>query len=63
MENMLPAEDFARIHRSRIVNINHIKEIAGNEVLIDTHRLVVSKRMKEGFLDKIGSSWSKIGKA
>lgn len=54
MEKTLPSEDFIRIHRSHIININHIKEIAGNEVLIDTHRLVVSKRMKEGFLDKIG---------
>lgn len=50
MEQMLPTEDFIRIHRSHIVNVNQIKEIAGNEVYIDRHRLLVSKRMKERFM-------------
>ena len=53
MENMLPNKDFIRIHRSHIINMNHIKEIAGNEVFIDKHRLTVSKRMKDQFLNKI----------
>lgn len=50
MEKMLPKTDFIRIHRSSIININHIKEIIGNEVLIDQHRLTISKRMKESFM-------------
>ena len=50
MEEMLPKTDFIRIHRSSIININHIKEIIGNEVLIDQHRLTISKRMKESFM-------------
>jgi len=53
MEEMLPGTDFARIHRSHILNINHIKEIKGNEVSIDRYNLVISKRMKESFLRKI----------
>lgn len=53
MEEMLPATDFIRIHRSSIININHIKEIIGNEVLIDQHRLTISKRMKEAFMKLI----------
>ena len=53
MEEMLPSEDFVRIHRSHIINVNQIKEIDGNTVVIDRHRLVVSKRMKEGFLKMI----------
>ncbi|NRB46407.1 MAG: response regulator transcription factor [Saprospiraceae bacterium] len=53
MENMLPAADFVRIHRSHIVNLSHIREIDGNEVYIDEYRLIISKRMKEGFLAKI----------
>lgn len=53
MENMLPKTDFIRIHRSSIININHIKEIIGNEVLIDQHRLMISKRMKEAFMKLI----------
>lgn len=53
MEEMLPTTDFIRIHRSSIININHIKEIIGNEVLIDQHRLTISKRMKDGFMKLI----------
>ena len=54
MEEMLPSEDFIRIHRSHIINVNHIKEIDGNTVVIDRHRLTVSKRMKEQFMAAIG---------
>ncbi|MEM6321844.1 MAG: LytTR family DNA-binding domain-containing protein [Bacteroidota bacterium] len=49
MEKMLPATDFIRIHRSNIININHIKEIDANQVIIEQHRLTISKRMKESF--------------
>lgn len=54
MEEILPSEDFIRIHRSHIVNINHIKEIDGNIVVIDRHKLTISKRMKEAFMLEIG---------
>ncbi len=53
MEKTLPADDFVRIHRSHIINLNHVKEIVGNEVSIDQHRLVISKRMKEQFMNAI----------
>ena len=53
MEKTLPSDDFIRIHRSHIINLNHIKEIIGNEVTIDQHRLVISKRMKEQFMNAI----------
>ena len=54
MEEILPSEDFIRIHRSHIVNINQIKEIDGNLVVIDRHKLTISKRMKEAFILEIG---------
>ena len=50
MESKLPPTDFIRIHRSNIININHIKEIEGNEVVIEKQRLTISKRMKEDFM-------------
>lgn len=53
MEKTLPQQDFVRIHRSHIININQIKEIAGNEVFIEQHRLSISKRMKDGFMQRI----------
>jgi len=50
MENLLPPEDFVRIHRSYIVNINQITVIDGNQVIIEQHKLPISKRMKESFI-------------
>lgn len=53
MEKTLPSENFVRIHRSHIININQIKEIDGNTIIIDHHRLTVSKRMKDRFMNLI----------
>lgn len=53
MEEMLPSTDFIRIHRSNIININHIKEIDANQVVIEQHRLTISKRMKDAFMKLI----------
>ncbi len=53
MEKMLPDDTFFRIHRSHIINIDHVKEIDANEVLIDQYRLVISKRSKDSFMKLI----------
>ncbi len=53
MEDLLPSNDFIRIHRSHIVNLNHIEEIEGNLVRIGEHQLSISKRMKEQFMSMI----------
>lgn len=50
MESMLPTTSFIRIHRSHIVNLDHVKEVDGNTVVLDRHQLMVSKRMRESFL-------------
>ena len=50
MEQMLPNDRFARIHRSTIVNIDHVREIEGNMVRLDQHEVIISKRMREGFI-------------
>ncbi|MEM7575676.1 MAG: LytTR family DNA-binding domain-containing protein [Bacteroidota bacterium] len=53
MEEVLPSKDFVRIHRSHIVNVNHIKEVMGNQLRVDQHELVISKRMRESFMEVI----------
>jgi len=50
MENLLPSRSFVRIHRSYIVNINQITAIEGNQVILEQHKLPISKRMKEAFI-------------
>jgi two-component system LytT family response regulator len=51
--DVLPQAQFARIHRSYIVNIQHIDSIISNTVHIGEARLPISKGQKEHFLSKI----------
>ncbi|MCE7997007.1 MAG: response regulator transcription factor [Roseivirga sp.] len=55
MEEMLPTEDFFRIHRSCIVNINRIEEVEGNMVKIEQHKLTISKRMRDSFISALAA--------
>ncbi len=49
----LPQDQFARIHRSYIINLTCIESIVGNTVHIDGKELPISKGQKEGFLNLI----------
>jgi len=53
MEELLPEDDFFRVHRSHIININQITEIEGNHVVIGNNKLPISKRMRESFMAAI----------
>lgn len=50
IEEMLPSGNFMRIHRSFIVNIDHIDSIAKNSVLIGKSQISVSENYKESFM-------------
>lgn len=52
LEELLPA-NFYRIHRSHIVNINHIDSIDGNMVKLKDYVAVVSKNKRDEFLKLI----------
>ncbi len=53
MEEMLPYEKFVRIHRSYIVNMDHIRELEGNMVKVEDHILTISKRMRDNLLKRM----------
>ena len=54
-EQILPAEDFYRIHHSTIVNINHVQKYVRGEggyvVLNNDQHLDVARRRKEGLMN------------
>lgn len=60
LADMLDKTTFFRIHRSTIININHVKEIVHSEFsevdvkMNDNKLLHISKSNKKQFLDKIG---------
>ncbi|RMG85093.1 MAG: DNA-binding response regulator [Bacteroidetes bacterium] len=53
LDQKLPENRFFRIHRSFIINPEHLEKIEGNQVFISGRALPLSKRRKELFLQYI----------
>jgi two-component system, LytTR family, response regulator LytT len=53
MEEILPSENFMRIHRSFIINLDHIDSVSRNIVHIRNHQISVSDNYKDAFLEFI----------
>jgi DNA-binding LytR/AlgR family response regulator len=53
MEDKLPLEQFQRIHRSFIVNINHVDEVAQNNITVGGKILPLSKELRKDLLDRL----------
>lgn len=53
IQEMLPSEQFARIHRSYIININQVDIIEGNMVRMRKHTLPISKGQREAFMERV----------
>jgi len=53
MDEKLPAKHFLRIHRSYIINLSQIKEIAATHVVIGNKALPVTKAQREELLKRI----------
>lgn len=56
MEDMLPTQDFMRVHRSFIINLNHIDSVSRNVVNIGDAHITVSDNYKEPFMQFL-SRW------
>ena len=50
IQELLPKEQFIRIHRSFIINIDKMDSLEGNMVKIGAHILPISKGQKEAFM-------------
>lgn len=53
LSEILPYEDFFRIHKSHIVNMKQVKEIEGNLLKIEDYKLVISKGQRKELFDRI----------
>lgn len=51
--NELPQTHFFQVHKSYIVNINHLTSITSNSVLIDKHEIPLSVNCKTAFFEKL----------
>ncbi|WP_341225300.1 LytTR family transcriptional regulator DNA-binding domain-containing protein [uncultured Arcticibacterium sp.] len=53
MEEKLPKRHFMRIHRSFIVNVSHIKEVATSHLVVADKLIPISKAYKEALLKRL----------
>lgn len=49
--NQLPQEVFARINKSYVININHIKSIDNDFVQVEGHELPIGRTFKDDFIN------------
>jgi DNA-binding LytR/AlgR family response regulator len=59
IEEMLPAPSFLRIHRSYIVNLQHVDSIQNNVVSIKNKNLLVGKSYKKNVAEILRSNSTK----
>ena len=53
IDEKLPEENFLRIHRSYIVNLNHVDEVAGSHVVIHKKAIPMSKSLRSKLLERL----------
>jgi two-component system, LytTR family, response regulator len=58
-EDLLPPEDFIRIHHHHLININHVvrflKQDGGYAIMSDNSQLEISRRKKEVFVERLNA--------
>jgi len=53
LETQLPKEKFIRVHKSYVVSLSKIKAIEGNEIVINTIKIPISRNLKEDVMNRI----------
>jgi DNA-binding LytR/AlgR family response regulator len=51
MEELLPSDNFMRVHRSFIINLDHIDSVSRNVIHIGNSQIVVSENYKDVFME------------
>jgi DNA-binding LytR/AlgR family response regulator len=53
VEESLPGQHFIKVHKSYLINMQKIDSIAGNEIYIGTHRIPLSRNLKDEVMEKL----------
>ena len=53
MAEKLPSKHFLRVHRSFIVNLSQINEIAHSHIVIEKKAIPISKSLKDELLNRL----------
>lgn len=57
MDEKLPTHIFFRVHRSYIVNMDHVKTIERNRIIFDKTHIPISESIKEAFNKKLNERY------
>lgn len=53
VEDQLPPSQFVKVNKSTIVNLQKIRSIEGNEILLDENHIAIGRAYKDEVLDRI----------
>lgn len=53
IEESLPADNFLKVHKSYLVAVSKITSIEGNEIMAGSHRIPISRNLKDEVLAKL----------
>ena len=56
IEKQLPTDQFIKVHKSFIVSIQKISAVEGNEIIIDRHRIPISRDLKGEIMSRVVES-------
>jgi DNA-binding LytR/AlgR family response regulator len=53
LEKQLPKDRFIKVHKSYLVSVPHIQAIEGNEILMESSRIPISRNLREEVIQQI----------
>ena len=53
LEDLLPSDQFLRVHKSYIVAKDKVEALEGNRLVIENHKIPISRTKKERVVDAI----------
>lgn len=53
LEQVLPKQTFMRVHRSHIINLNHIDHILGNTISLGDKKITIGGSYRKGFFERV----------
>ncbi len=54
---MLPKSDFFRVHKSFVINLNHVKKIERHQVWVDTEAVPIAANYRDDLMEVLKKIW------
>jgi two-component system, LytTR family, response regulator len=54
---MLPKNDFFRVHKSYVINLNHVKKIERHQVWVGTEAVPIAANYRDDLMEILKKIW------